>query len=286
MNLRKGMVSVSVILLAVFVLPSTCLTAESPTDAASGSTNIPNQGVEITPLAVSGSKFQTLNPGLKDFPDYGAGGAVTAVVSPNRKTLLVLTSGYNVLNNSVGTRIPQDSTQYVFVFDIAGKTPVQRQVIQVPNTYCGIAFDPNGKTFYVPGGVDDNLHIFDLGSGGWAERAGSPVDLGHQGKGVGYDVKPQAAGIAVTANGKQIVVTNYDNDSVSVLTKKRHNIWKKTGELDLRPGKIDPAKSGTPGGEYPFWVVTEGNHRAYVSSLRDREIDVLALGRKPRLTTR
>ncbi|MGH9582903.1 MAG: bifunctional YncE family protein/alkaline phosphatase family protein, partial [Bryobacteraceae bacterium] len=79
---------------------------------------------------------------------------------------------------------------------------------------------------------------------------------------------------------------DYYNDSVSVLTRKRRRRWTKTGELDLRPGKIDPKESGIPGGEYPFWVVVKGNHTAYVSSLRDREIDVVALGRKPRLTAR
>ena len=61
--------------------------------------NIPNQGVQITPF-VKGGQFVTLNPGLKDFPNYVAGQAVTSVVSPNQKTLLVLTSGYNQMNNS------------------------------------------------------------------------------------------------------------------------------------------------------------------------------------------
>jgi DNA-binding beta-propeller fold protein YncE len=56
-------------------------------------------------------------------------------------------------------------------------------------------------------------------------------------------------------------------------------------ELDLRPGKAasSPA-SGTPGGEYPFWVSFAGysgpTAKVYVSSLRDREIDVVNLGEK------
>ncbi len=273
------------VVLGMFVAPS-LLRAESPARAAAHSMNIPNQEVRITPLAVPGSKFQSLNPGLKDFPKYTAGSAVTTVVSPDGKTLLVLTSGYNVLFSSTGKRLPKDSTQFVFVFDIAHGTPVQTQAIAVPNTYCGIVFDPDGKTFYVSGGVDDNVHIFDLGSDGWAERTGSPVALGHGGKGNGIKVKPQAAGIAITANGEQIVIANYGNDSISVLTKAPENVWEKTGELDLRPGKIDPAESGVPGGEYPFWVTIKGNDTAYVSSLRDRGVDVVALGTKPRLTAR
>ncbi|MGH9654957.1 MAG: YncE family protein, partial [Bryobacteraceae bacterium] len=273
------------VVLGMFVAPS-LLRAESPARAAAHSMNIPNQEVRITPLSVPGSKFQSLNPGLKDFPKYTVGSAVTTAVSPDGKTLLVLTSGYNVLFSSTGKRLPKASTQFVFVFDIAHGAPVRKQAIAVPNTYCGIVFDPDGKTFYVSGGVDDNVHIFDLGSDGWAERAGSPVALGHGRKGIGINVKPQAAGIAITSNGGQIVIANYGNDSISVLTKAPENVWEKTGELDLRPGKINPADHGVPGGEYPFWVVIKGDHTAYVSSLRDREIDVVALGQEPKLTAR
>ncbi|MGH9439059.1 MAG: bifunctional YncE family protein/alkaline phosphatase family protein, partial [Terriglobia bacterium] len=112
------------------------------------------------------------------------------------------------------------------------------------------------------------------------------ISLGHHGRGVGLDVEPQAAGIAIAANGTQIVVANYYNDSISVLTKEADDAWKKTGELDLRPGKIDTAQSGVPGGEYPYWVVIKGNHTAYISSERDREIDVVNLGETPRLEKR
>lgn len=287
MNLCKRMAGGQwAVSLAVFLMIPSILAAQNLVGLTSAVMNVPNQGVRITPLAVPGSRFQTLNPGLKDFPNYVAGGAVTTVVSPDHKTLLVLTSGYNRLNNRAGRTIPRDSTQFVFVFNIAHRIPIQVQAIRVANTYCGIAFDPSGRSFYVSGGVDDDVHIYDLGANGWVERKGSPVALGHQGKGVGLDVKPQAAGIAITANGRQIVVADYYNDSISVLTKGIRNRWTKTGELDLRPGKINPAQSGIPGGEYPFWVVIKGNATAYISSLRDREIDVVRLGHKPKLVTR
>jgi YVTN family beta-propeller protein len=248
--------------------------------------SIPNQKVQITPLAVPGSRFVTLNPGLRDFPNYVAGQAVTTLTSPDHQTLLVLTSGYNLLNNRAGKTIPADSTQFVFVYNISNKLPVLTQVIKVPNTYSGMVFDPSGKTLYVSGGVDDDVHIYDLGATGWAERVGSPIPLGHNDAGVGLDVKPQTAGIAITANGRKIVVANYYNDSISVLTKATNDVWSKTTELDLRPGKIDSSQSGTPGGEYPFWVVIEGNDTAYISSLRDREIDVVALGSRPAVAAR
>ncbi|MBV9406553.1 MAG: hypothetical protein JO211_14510, partial [Acidobacteriaceae bacterium] len=144
---------------------------------------IPNTGQQITPLAPRGSRFTALNPGLSDFPQYAVGQAVTTVVSPDHRTLLILTSGYNVLNATSGAnqgnQINADSNEYVFVFDITNKIPVQKQVVQVPNTYNGIVFDPSGTTFYVAGGVDDNVHIYDLSGSGWAERGGSPVALGH-----------------------------------------------------------------------------------------------------------
>lgn len=258
--------------------------------------DIPNQGVKITPLAVHGSQFVLLNPGLPglDISNYVAGQAVTSVISPNGRTLLVLTSGYNQLNDSNGNYLASGSNEYVFVFDITHRVPVQTQVVQVPNTYAGIAFDPSGTTFYVTGGVDDDVHIFDLGAGGWAERKGSPVALGHVPQppgppvnlgGVGLQVQPAAAGIAITSDGTKLVVANYYNDSISVLTKLTTG-WAVTGELDLRPGKEDPTKSGVPGGEYPYWVVIKGNTTAYVSSLRDREIDVVNISSAPTVTAR
>ena len=247
---------------------------------------IPNTGQQITPTAPTGARFEPLNPDLADNPQYLAGQAVTSVVSSDRKTLLVLTSGYNLLNSPSGDRIPADSTQFVFVYDISANTPAKKQVIQVPNTYCGIVFDPSGTAFYVSGGVDDDIHAYSVGEKGlWAEQSGSPIALGHHGVGVGYSVKPQAAGIGVTADGTKLVVTNYYNDSISVLTKTEDG-WTVSGELDLRPGKEDPKKSGVPGGEYPLWVAIKGNDTAYVSSIRDREIVVVNIAGTPKVVTR
>jgi hypothetical protein len=51
---------------------------------------------------------------------------------------MILTSGHNLLNRASGAnqgkQISADSTEYVFVFDISHTVPVQKQVIQVPNT--------------------------------------------------------------------------------------------------------------------------------------------------------
>jgi len=111
-------------------------------------------------------------------------------------------------------------------------------------------------------------------------------------------VAPMAAGLAISSDGQTLVVANYFNDSITVFTGGL-NVWLSqwvadTGsaqggqgtlqgmELDLRPGRaVSSPTPGIPGGEYPFWVVLAGSSgpgaTAYVSSLRDREIDVVNL---------
>jgi len=234
-------------------------------------------GQLITPTAAPGAVFTSLNPGLTDYPDFTAGQAVTSVVSPDGTTLLVLTSGYNRNHDASGKIIPRDSNEYVFVLDISSGSPAQKQVIQIPNTYSGIAFSPDGAQFYVSGGKDDSVHIYAKAGGSWAET-GTPIMLGHAtGNGLplgSRTVLPAAAGLAVTADGKTIVVANYENDSISLvsaITRER------TAELDLRPGKNNPRQSGLPGGEFPYWVAIQGNDIAYVSSVRDREVVVMKL---------
>jgi len=246
---------------------------------------IPNSGQQITPTAPTGSSFVPLNPGLSDNPQYLAGQAVTSVVSPDGNTLLVLTSGYNMLRDSSGHTIPADSTQFIFVYDISQHKPLQKQVIQLPNTYSGIVFAPSGEAFYVSGGVDDNVYSYVLKSDGQWVQQGSPVALGHQGLGIGISMKPQAAGIAISGDGNKLVVANYYNDSISVLTKSESG-FSVSAELDLRPGKEDSTKSGVPGGEYPLWVVIKGNDTAYISSIRDREIVVVNFAATPKTVQR
>jgi DNA-binding beta-propeller fold protein YncE len=110
---------------------------------------------------------------------------------------LVLT-GYNRNFDANGKLIARDSNEYVFVFDIASGTPVQKQVVQAPNTDRGIAFAPDGTHFYVSGGKDDSVHTYTRTDGNWAE-SGNPIALGH-GRGNGFpqgpnSVLPAAAGL-------------------------------------------------------------------------------------------
>lgn len=142
----------------------------------------------------------------------------------------------------------------------------------MPNTFNGIAWHPNGREFYVAGGVDDNVHIFESSGSVWSE-AGAPIPLGHT-TGEGLQVEAMAAGMAVDASGTRLLVANFENDSVSVVDLTKRDV---VAEVDLRPGKVDPALQGVPGGEFPFWVAIKGDQKAYVSSQRDREIVVLDL---------
>jgi YVTN family beta-propeller protein len=285
---------------------------------------LPNTGQDLTPFGT----MQDLNPGLADAPNWLASQAVTTVVSPLHDTLLVLTSGFNRIYKNPLTRLPllagwslADSSEYVFIYDITANPPSLKQVVPITNTihtsagtarlpgsaYSGIVFDPSGLAFYVGGGPDDVVHIYTLsaGTGMWAEAATSPLLLGHGTLGgLGLNatssgpqpineqvaVTPCAAGVAISSDGKTLVVANFANDSITIFNRGNDfTQWSQRTELDLRPGKSDAAQSGVPGGEYPFWVAIKGNGltaTAYVSSVRDREIDVVSLGPAPAVAAR
>src|SRR5947209_13718741 len=227
-------------------------------------------GMMITATAARGSVYTQLDPDLAELPGFTVDHPVSTAVSPDGNTLLVLTSGYNRNNNSEGKAIPEQSNEYVFVFDIRQLTPVKQQVLKIPNSFVGIAWNPGGNEFYVSGGVDDTVHIFDRANGLWTE-AQPAISLGHK-HGLGKEVEPMVAGLAVNPSGTRLLAANYENDSVSLVDLK---VRRKIGELDLRPGKNDTAKKGVAGGEYPYWAVFDSDDHAYVSSLRDREIVVL-----------
>ncbi len=313
---------------------------------------VPNVGQSITPLATNGSSFQFLDTGMvvadpistQVTPtEWLAGQAVSTAVSPDGKTLLVLTSGYNrVFQAAFPLFDPQYSNEYVFIYDISNGSPVFQQSVQVPNAYHGLAWDPiiANHAFYVSGGMGDapwgtdpipylqpnngdNVHIFtqDQTTHVWSHAA--ELDLGQDlalGVVAGHPaanglpvpnnqfatvnsavfVAPCAAGLALSEDGQMLVVANYENDSITVFTGGL-SIWlqqwvQNAGsaqgwagmlqgtELDLRPGKaVDSPSPGIAGGEYPFGVAITGDgsqstpYTAYVSSLRDREIDVISM---------
>jgi YVTN family beta-propeller protein len=273
--------------------------------AAARSAQLLPTGQRLTPLASPGARFSTLNPHLADAPRYVVGQTISEALSPDRHTLLVLTSGYNRRKDEKGKLIAEDSQEYVFVFDVSGGAARQRQVLKVPDTYVGIAFAPDGAHFVVSGGGDDELHIYERGAGvrdadersadtrsadtrgadtrgadtrdagPWRESAGSPVKLGHA-AGIGIRQKPLAQGVAVSPDGKLAVVANRYNASVSVVDLESRRVSR---EIDLRPGKADTRLAGTPGGEYPNSVSFSAARTVFVSSEREREVDEVDLER-------
>ena len=227
-----------------------------------------------------GSVFVPLTTSLQDFPFYTPDGAETTAISPDGKTLLILTSGYNLNEDSSGNYTGADSGEFVFVYDISTPgTPVEKQVVQMLNydrTFDGIVWAPNGSAFYVGGGGDDDVHTFTLQSGQWAEF-GTPINLGHTYPNCDLicqetQTGPTAAILGITADGNTLFVANHETDSVASVDLVHGKVLQ---EFDLRPGIINRAQTGVPGGEFPYGIAVAGNSTVYVSSVRDREIDVL-----------
>lgn len=242
---------------------SACLSA-----ASAASIQLPT-GQRVTPLAAPGATLSVLDAGLPS--GVKPGFAHAARLSPDGRTLLVLTAGYDKVVDAAAQRIAAESTQFVFVFDVSGGAPVQRQLLPVSAAWDGIAFAPDGRHFYVPGAGEDKLHVFALEDGRWRED-GAPVALGHA-AGNGLELKPVATDVAITPDGQRALVVNRYNDSVTVVDLAAR---KAVAELDLRPGK-NGAAPGTPGGQYPSAVAIGADGSAYVSSELDREIVVLDL---------
>jgi len=229
-------------------------------------------GQTLTPLAAPGAHFEPLTARTGPHPETVADGAAAVALSPNGQEMLILTSGYNLYYGADAALVPAQSGQYIFRYRITSSGPRHVQTVTVPNSFSGIAWAPDGNSFHVGGGVDDKVYSFTRDKGLFSPF-GDGIALGHK-AGNGIDVLPQAAGVAVSPDGTRLLVANYYNDSVTLIDLATRKI---IGELDLRPGRIDPAKAGVPGGEFPFAVVWRGNDRAYVSAPRDREIVALAI---------
>ena len=246
-------------------------------------------GLYITPTALPHAVQQVLNPGLANYPNFVAGEAVKAAVSPDGKTLAILTAGMNSLyfpnvgepstNPSIGQVDKSASTQFLFLYDVSGtrKTkPVLKQVIQQLNAHVGLVWAPNSQTLYAAGGCDDAVYVY-TNSGGTFGLS-STIPLGHAPNGcvsnaanqtgLGLGVEPNVAGLALSADGATLVAANNYNDSISVIDTVSGKV---RYEYDLRPFATSGAPVGTKGGTYLYAVVLNGNV-AYVSCDRDREV--------------
>jgi YVTN family beta-propeller protein len=252
---------------------------DTTTDGNNGTLPTP-PGLFVTPTApLSGAIQQPLNPRLANYPNFVAGEAVKSVVSPDGRTLAILTAGENSLYNASGVVDAAASTQFIFLYDISGNNktnPVLRQVIQQLNSHVGLAWAPNSQILYVAGGCDDAVYAYASQGANFVQSA--KISLGHaptgcasgtaNQKGLGLQVQPNVAGLAISADGRTLVAANNYNDSISIIDTATNTI---RYEYDLRPYSTSGAPNGTKGGTFPFSVVLNGSI-AYVGIDRDREV--------------
>ncbi len=230
-----------------------------------------SSGFAITPLAAPGAvltKFGTLDgkPGSPAISNPAA-----MVASPDGALLAVLTSGFNGMALPDGKPDKAHSTERLMIFRPGVKGAVKLAEAPLPASFAGLAWAADGKRLAVTLGAGDAVMVFSW-DGNALTPVGKPIPLGHK-EGLGLRVKPAAAGL-VWADATRLLVANFFNDSVSLVDTAN---GKAVTEIDLRPGKLDPAKRGVPGGTYPYQIVMAGPGRAVVSSPRDRELITLTV---------
>ena len=247
-------------------------------DGNNGTLPLPT-GQYVTPVTpLTNAVQQALNPGLASYPNFVAGEAVRSQLSPDGSTLAVICAGQNTLYKPTGATDTANSTQYIFLYDVAGSNkthPALTQVIQQVNAHVGLVWSPDGGTLYAAGGNDDAVYVYTKTGGSFAQSA--KIALGHSAThaaaGVGLSVQPNASGLGISLDGKTLVVANNYNDSISVIDTATSQV---RYEHDLRPYFANnEGTAGVAGGEYPWAVVIKGNGTAYVSSNRDRQVVVV-----------
>jgi len=254
-------------------------------------------GQRITPAAAPGSQVLPLHTNLRRDNNADAANAVTTALSPDGTTLLILTSGsnnsfykedgtpilYDILDPTTGqpTGDTTSNAEWVFVYDVSGPTPIQKQKINLPVTYNGLLWDKNGTRFYVSGGSDDIVYPFKrvgsrfkldapfmvLNTGGQLDN--TPAGPAMQ----SFGLAPWAvvAGLALNSDGSTLYTANFENDSISLVDTKSRQV---TGQV------VFAAPGHSKGiGEYPFWIVVRpaNRHRpekVFVSSQRDGQVVV------------
>ncbi|HYK59601.1 MAG TPA: alkaline phosphatase family protein [Bryobacteraceae bacterium] len=279
-----------------------------------GNRSILPTGQVITPIAAPGSTIQPLATGLRSDGADDASEAVNTALSPNGRTLLALTSGWNKANRladgtSVSypvlnpvTGLPSATlttlSEWVFVYAVTDQgTLTRQQLINVPSTYSGLRWAPDGARFYVSGGQDDRVYVYKWNGTQYAPdapfvllghnsnqtepfpnydgsilkgtKAAQAVTVGGSSLIVGGAV---VAGLAVSGDGKTLVAANFENDSISIVDAATRNV-------------IREVKFFTPGGtvaqgEFPYDVAVLNNpdgsaKTAYVTSQRDDQVMVV-----------
>jgi len=267
----------------------------------SGQAPLPT-GQFITPTFATGSTFSLLNPAqpeytpaVGNYPYFHPDGAIASTLSPDGKTLAVMTSGYNVLDDQ-NAKLVGNGAEFVILYDVTNpRAPVQTQTLRPANTFVGLVFSPDGSTIYVSGGNDDQVDVFTRPQPSAAYAQTSTIQLNH-GKypgrlvgttrvpgGIGSGQYPMAAGLSLSADGSLLAVANSLNNSIQVF---RTAGGAQVLEYDLRPYNTSGA-DGVAGGETLYSIAFKGNTTLYATSLRDREVVVVDISTgAARLVTR
>lgn len=241
-------------------------------------------GKTITPTAATGATLQDLDPEFAQAPGARADGPASLAISPDGRKLAVLAGGYNKFADGEGRMPSELSNDLLFIFDITGTQPRQVQSIPVHASFVGLVWGKASDRLFVSGGIDDTVRSFV--QKGSTFVAAPEIHLGHRSwngpdgeavrktlsSGICSGCKPEVGGLAMNPDGSLLLVANVTNDSVSLADIASGKV---ISEQDLRPGVIDPAHRGEPGGTYPRAVVWTSASRAYVASERDREVIAL-----------
>ncbi len=252
-------------------------------------------GQFITPTFAAGSTFTSLNPGFPaPYNTFRPDGAIASALSPDGSTLLVMTSGYNTLNDQNGNLLSPSNgdsvdgaSEYVFVYDVTvpGK-PRVKAILRPPNTFVGLAWTTDSKYFYISGGNDDVVYQYAAANiaSGWAPSA--TIQLGHKSSGIGLNQYPQAGGISIASDNSVAAVANTLNDSFSLIDPSTNALLAFTNpapgtlptEYDLRPWATE-GKTGVAGGETVYSIAiagqSGGTYRVFATALRDRQVSVV-----------
>ncbi len=277
-----------------------------------GGTSFLPTGVYVTPTAAQGSHVYRLSTGLRADGNADGGDATATALSPDGKTLLVLTSGYNQgFSSDTGAplkyNVPNPVTgapsttlttasEWVFVYDVRRGAPERVQMLSIPNTYDGLAWAPSGKDFYVSGGIDDRVLVYAKNgrSAAGADTFAASVPaaiLGHNTNDTSarptYDgglLKGTPAGTATkgaltTGAVAADIAVSADGRTLAVANMENDSlsIVDAASRNVVKEVRFTMPGSNRPRGEFPYGVAIKSDasgaaETAYVSSLRENQV--------------
>lgn len=198
-----------------------------------------DDGTAVTPVGfrVTPAGEQTT---LGDLP-------LNMALSPDGETLLVSNDG--------------QSTQSLQVVDPHTSTVTQTIEYKSPSSlFVGLAFSPDGSRAYAAGGGDQTIHTYLVEDGRLTETA--PIALPTRNP-AGLRVNMFPGGLAVTPDGKRIVVADHLSDAVSV--------------VDIATGAAQTVAVG----HAPYGVsLSRDGRTAYVSNQGGSDISVVDVSSK------